>query len=212
MTTAVWRPRPDASYPVLGVESNGYIDGLVDIVFEAPDGSKSRGFVRMRDIEVRPRSIVRALTADFTDHSAPDRCRCAERAEGPLTPLSPRAQASAAGDAAEAPNFPAATRVTHTHSQIAGGDSTSSSNPPRTERDSIMAVQQAGIFTTDYSAQQRNKVALIAELRNLLTATIPGEDGYEVLAIDGPLRSQIVDLLRDALGIDAIESTTNPGK
>lgn len=75
-----------------------------------------------------------------------------------------------------------------------------------------MAFQQAGIFTTDDSAQQRNKVALIAELRNLLTATIPGEDGYEVLAIDGPLRSQIVDLLRDALGIDAIESTTNPGK
>ena len=106
MTTAVWRPRPGASYPVLGVESNGYLDGLVDIVFEAPDGSKSRGFVRLRDIEVRPRSIVRALTTDFQDHSSPDRCRCAERAEGQLTPLSPRTQASAAEIAAEVTNFP----------------------------------------------------------------------------------------------------------
>ena len=105
MTTAVWRPRPGASYPVLGVESNGYLDGLVDIVFEAPDGSRERGFVRLRDIEVRPRSIVRALTADFTDHSAPDRCRCAERAEGQLTPLSLRAQAGAGGEAAPATNF-----------------------------------------------------------------------------------------------------------
>lgn len=106
MTTAVWRPRLGASYPVLGVESNGFIDGLVDIVFEAPDGSRERGFVRLRDIEVRPRSIVRALTADFQDHSSPDRCRCAERAEGPLTPLSPRTRTSAAGDAAEVTNFP----------------------------------------------------------------------------------------------------------
>lgn len=106
MTTAAWRPRPGASCPVLGVESNGYLDGLVDIVFEAPDGSRERGFVRLRDIEVRPRSIVRALTADFTDHSAPDRCRCAERAEGQLTPLSPRTRTSAAGDAAEVTNFP----------------------------------------------------------------------------------------------------------
>lgn len=52
MTTAVWRPRLGASYPVLGVESNGYLDGLVDIVFEAPDGSKDRGFVRLRDIQL----------------------------------------------------------------------------------------------------------------------------------------------------------------
>lgn len=48
----------------------------------------------------------RTWTDTFTDHSSPDRCRCAERAEGQLTPLSPRTQASAAGDAAEAPNFP----------------------------------------------------------------------------------------------------------
>ena len=80
MTTAVWRPRPDASYPVLGVEPNGYLDGLVDIVFEAPDGSRERGFVRLRDIEVRPRSIVRALTAQFVDHSDARRCGCGERA------------------------------------------------------------------------------------------------------------------------------------
>ena len=102
MTTAVWRPRLGASYPVLGVEPNGYLDGLVDIVFEAPDGSRDRGFVRLRDIEVRPRSIVRALTADFTDHSAPDRCRCAERAEGSLAPLSPRTQAGPGGEAGPA--------------------------------------------------------------------------------------------------------------
>lgn len=105
MTSAVWRPRPGVSYPVLGVEPNGYLDGLVDIVFEAPDGSRDRGFVRLRDIEVRPRSIVRALTADFTDHSAPDRCRCAERAEGQLTPLSPRTQPDPGGDAGSGTNF-----------------------------------------------------------------------------------------------------------
>ena len=66
-----------------------------------------------------------------------------------------------------------------------------------------MTMQTAGIFTFDDSAQQRNRIALVAELRNLLTATIPAEDGYEVLAIVDPLRSQIVDLLRDALGIES---------
>ncbi|QDH92315.1 hypothetical protein SEA_SPOOKY_48 [Gordonia phage Spooky] len=44
------------------------------------------------------RSIVRALTAQFVDHSDARRCGCGERTDG--------AQASAAGDAAEAPNFP----------------------------------------------------------------------------------------------------------
>lgn len=50
-------------------------------------------------------SIVRALTAEFQDHSSPDRCRCAERAEGPLTPLSPRAQPDPGGDAGSGTNF-----------------------------------------------------------------------------------------------------------
>lgn len=102
MTTAVWRPRPDASYPVLGVESNGYLDGLVDVVFEAPDGSKSRGFVRMRDIEVRPRSIVRALTAGFQDHSDTRRCGCGERVGSSRSDT----QTGAGGEAAPVPNFP----------------------------------------------------------------------------------------------------------
>ena len=115
MTTAVWRPRPGASYPVLGVESNGYLDGLVDIVFEAPDGSKDRGFVRMRDIEVRPRSIVRSLTATFTDHSRADCCQCGRaQAANPLSqePAQPAPVATQSygltggGEAGAGPNLP----------------------------------------------------------------------------------------------------------
>lgn len=64
-----------------------------------------------------------------------------------------------------------------------------------------MTMQTAGIFTFDDSAQQRNRIAMVAELRNLLTATIPGEDGYPVPMVVDPLRSQVVDALRDVLGI-----------
>ena len=64
-----------------------------------------------------------------------------------------------------------------------------------------MTMQTAGIFTFDDSAQQRNRIGLVAELRNLLTATIPGEDGYPVPMIVEPLRGQVVDALRDVLGI-----------
>lgn len=103
MTTAVWRPRPDASYPLLGVEPNGYLDGLVDIVFEAPDGSRERGFVRLRDIEVRPRSIVRALTAGFQDHSRIDGCRCAGSRGLGISHPSAVAQAPGTGDVPRVP-------------------------------------------------------------------------------------------------------------
>ena len=107
MSTAVWRPTPDEAYPVIAIRDYSLDGQHVDIVtylpgWTSPDVMLS---VPMRDIHLRPRSIVRALTADFTDHSAPDRCRCAERAEGPLTPLSLRAQAGAGGEAAPATNF-----------------------------------------------------------------------------------------------------------
>lgn len=119
MTAATWRPPSQTvAYPVLGVESAGFITGtgLVDIVYEAPDGSKDRRFARMRDIEVRPttpgsadrgigarhqrarRSIVRALTADFTDHSDARRCGCGARDSG-FSRAQAVAQAGAGGAA-----------------------------------------------------------------------------------------------------------------
>ncbi|WVX88604.1 hypothetical protein SEA_CHEESETOUCH_60 [Gordonia phage CheeseTouch] len=49
------------------------------------------------------RSIVRALTADFTDHSRADRCQCGS---AQATSLSREpAQAEAGGEAASATNF-----------------------------------------------------------------------------------------------------------
>lgn len=101
MTTAVWRPSRDESYPVIGVE--GYdADGLhAEIVTHMPGWvGPDRAKVPLRQIKLRPQSIVRALTAQFVDHSDARRCGCGERTSG--------AQASAAGDAAEAPK-PSAT-------------------------------------------------------------------------------------------------------
>ncbi|AWN05067.1 hypothetical protein SEA_EASLEY_42 [Gordonia phage Easley] len=55
-------------------------------------------------------NIVAALTADFTprftDHSTPEGCRCAERAEGPLTPTLTRVQAPDVEEAPGVTNFP----------------------------------------------------------------------------------------------------------
>lgn len=65
-----------------------------------------------------------------------------------------------------------------------------------------MSVQTASIFTLDNSPAARDRVALISELRRLLEATIPGEDGDPVLMVVDPLRGQVVDALRDALGIN----------
>ncbi|AXQ62878.1 hypothetical protein SEA_ANGELIQUE_47 [Gordonia phage Angelique] len=49
--------------------------------------------------------IVRALTADFHDHSAPERCGCAARDSGTSHPLAV-AQAGAGGEAAPVTNLP----------------------------------------------------------------------------------------------------------
>ena len=100
MTTAVWRPSPHVGHPVLGIE-HYHADGQhADIVTHLPEwpGPDVVEAVPLRQIKLRPQSIVRALTAQFVDHSDARRCGCGERASG--------AQASAAGDAAEVTNFP----------------------------------------------------------------------------------------------------------
>lgn len=64
-----------------------------------------------------------------------------------------------------------------------------------------MTTQTAGIFTLDdNSAGKRDQIALIRELRELLTATIPDDNGLAVPVVDGPFRDEVVDLLRTALG------------
>ncbi|ATW60827.1 hypothetical protein SEA_BENTHERDUNTHAT_57 [Gordonia phage BENtherdunthat] len=179
--------------------------------------------------------IVQALTAEFrprfVDHSRPALCGCAERAGSSHS----SAQASAAGDAAEAPNFPCGHSSVDAHHRPAAGDSTSSSSQslscaqvllaaagstsdtaialapnqlPTAVSDSThparrlnMTTQTAGIFTLDdNSAGKRDQIALIRELRELLTATIPDDNGLAVPVVDGPFRDEVVDLLRTALG------------
>ncbi|MBR7191683.1 hypothetical protein [Gordonia sp. SCSIO 19800] len=64
---------------------------------------------RAMSVEAMPHQdrsgIVRALTADFHDHSAPERCRCAARDSGTSHPLAV-AQAGAGGEAAPVTNLP----------------------------------------------------------------------------------------------------------
>ncbi|MCR8897258.1 hypothetical protein NWF34_09890 [Gordonia sp. GONU] len=101
MTAAVWRPTEREAYPVLGVES--YSNRCADAVVELPDGAKSRLPIPLCDIEVRPapdRSVVRALTADFVDHSDARSCGCGARDQGVPRPVEV-AQAGA-GEAAPA--------------------------------------------------------------------------------------------------------------
>lgn len=77
----MWRPSRDESYPVIGVE--GYdADGLhAEIVTHMPGWvGPDRAKVPLRQIKLRPQSIVRALTAQFVDHSDARRCGCGERA------------------------------------------------------------------------------------------------------------------------------------
>ncbi|AVI03674.1 hypothetical protein SEA_CONFIDENCE_44 [Gordonia phage Confidence] len=99
MTAAVWRPtRREQPWAVVGIEK--YYSGgeYADVVLEIP-GTTVIDMIRMvplEDIEVRPRSIVRALTADFQDHSASDRCGCTVRDSGTSHPQAV-AQAGAGG-------------------------------------------------------------------------------------------------------------------
>ena len=87
MTSAVWRPNRREAYPVLGVEKlhddGVHADGVVEWPAIGPGLAKT---VPLSQIEGdcpglpptagQVRSIVRALTADFVDHSRADRCRC----------------------------------------------------------------------------------------------------------------------------------------
>ncbi|WP_443667610.1 DUF7324 family protein [Gordonia rubripertincta] len=72
----MWRPTPDKSYPVIAIRDFSSDGQHVDIEADMPSGVEYMAWVPMRDIHPRPRSIVRALTADFTDHSRADRCQC----------------------------------------------------------------------------------------------------------------------------------------
>ncbi|QDH47646.1 hypothetical protein PP484_gp67 [Gordonia phage Madeline] len=108
MIAAVWRPsRRDEPWAVVGVEK--YYPGgeYADVVFEIP-GTTVIDMIRMvplEDIEVRPRSIVRALTADFTDHSRADRCRCGGLRDSGTPRPAVVAQAGAGGEAAPVTNL-----------------------------------------------------------------------------------------------------------
>ncbi|QFP96694.1 hypothetical protein PP512_gp40 [Gordonia phage Denise] len=96
MTAAVWRPKPAAgTYPVLGVESYR-CNGTAEAVLELADGSHARVTVLLSD-------VIPYVTPRLTDNSMPDSCGCGERAEGQLTPLSPRTQAPDVEEASGAP-------------------------------------------------------------------------------------------------------------
>ena len=106
MSTAVWRPTPDEAYPVIAIRDYSLDGQHVDIVtylpgWTSPDVMLS---VPMRDIHLRPRSIVRALTADFVDHSRAE-CRCASLRDPGTSHPQAVTQAGAGGEAAPATNF-----------------------------------------------------------------------------------------------------------
>lgn len=100
MTGAVWRPTEREAYPVLGVE--GYRGEYADVVVELPATGPNLITVPVEDIRVSPdRSIVRALTADFTDHSDARRCGCGARDTG-FSQSQAVAQAGPGGEAGPA--------------------------------------------------------------------------------------------------------------
>jgi hypothetical protein len=117
VTAAVWRPNRREAYPVLGVERL-HADGVhADVVVEWPAlGPGLAKTVPLSQIEgdcpglppnaEQVRSIVRALTADFVDHSRADRCRCGGLRDSGTSHPQAVAQAGAGGEAAPVTNFP----------------------------------------------------------------------------------------------------------
>lgn len=114
MTAAVWRPTEREAYPVLGVE--GYRGEYADVVVELPATGPNLITVPVEDIRVSPdRSIVRALTATFTDHSRADRCQCGsaqaahQLSQEPAQSVPVATQSyglTGGGEAGTDPNFP----------------------------------------------------------------------------------------------------------
>ncbi|AMS02786.1 hypothetical protein SEA_YEEZY_41 [Gordonia phage Yeezy] len=95
MNTATWRPSQFVAYPVVGIE--GYFGDRADIVVDVHGLGPAITTASLDEIEVA--TTLGDLTPQLTDHSDVRRCGCGERATG--------AQASAAGDAAEATSPPA---------------------------------------------------------------------------------------------------------